>query len=1017
MLPAFALAAGLTLTLVSAKSCVAGEPNKPAGLVCKPDATGAIVTWLTSEPFAVGPKDTFETDFLREFGGEDGFRPAGITTEMNGKRLAWKVISSGKPIVKPSVIPIEDTKVFYLFTTITPKTSGKALLSCNYWSDVMVWFEGRKVISAPRKWRDTMANADAVVQLEKGKSYPVLVKLSSALQQAVLHVRFTEAGAEPVGQEERKRDPADADPGGGQAGGDVPGDDGVDAGEAPENRKLGRPIELTCSLPVPADQRALASYLVDAIDLRVENSFFLEPDRTSLLRVELSDGEQHDYDDPETAKEPRDRAVPPGLDSAMSAKAVIRTRDGKELAAFKLGKFNPHDLAGKPLTFSYRPKKSDVSPFFLVRVELEHDGAVACTLERKFYCLEGVKQLGEEISKRAEKFYKEKDENELYDDPDLAYLLLKLEQLKLLYDKEGNTYYFGDRALAIVLDAQRRVEIMEKRLHINPGPGLHEFVYISKVDDSAQPYLVYVPLSYQAMKGAPLIVYLHGYDPYLTKLNVGTDIIPEGLKALCEEHGYLLAAPFGRSNTDFQGIGEEDVMRVLGLVKQRYNVHSDRVFLLGYSMGGMGAYTIAGHYPDQWAGVISLAGRADFYMWRRVKPADVSPFKRWLIDLEFGNGHAENFRNVPVLAIQSENDYLIEPRQSPNFVKKLTGLGYDAKFIQLRGTEHRISWEVFSNDTVFQWMKDRRRPDAPQKVSLTTVTLKYNKAHWLTIDDFRKWGARAKIEAEMDAPNHVTVTESNVAAFTLDLPPKMIDAAKPLVVKVGEKEFKFDAPARVRPQKVVLEKAMPSGLRKTPQLCGPYKDIHNTRFLFVYGTQGDPVENKMIYQQAEAAVGEWRRFSGAVQLLEKEKDPLMVRDRDLEDEQREKCNLILIGTPRTNSVLKQIADKLPIKFDGDNGYVVGKHKISGPGLGMNMICPSPFNPSRYVAVKSGLHYGLQLSDNHKFDMLPDFIIYDQDLDREIPDQYDGVPNRYRCAGFLDKYWQLDDDLTWTQEER
>jgi len=1011
MLPAIALAAGLIFSsFIGLRSCVAGEQSKQASLVCKPDEIGSIVTWMVSEPFTVGPKDTFETDFLRDFGGEDAFRPAGITTEMNGKRLAWKVISSGKPVVKPSVVPIEDTKVFYLFTTITPQTGGKALLTCNYWSDVMIWMEGRKVISAARKWRDQMADTSAEVDLEKGESYPILVKISSALQQAALHLRFTvaDAGAAGQGNNGQKKDGEDPN-GGGDELGNAEGQMDV----APDHRQFGRPIDLICSLPVPADQRSLASYLPDAIDVTIDNYRFLEPDRTSLLYVGLADYEQHAYDDPAVAaKEPRDRAIPPGLDSTLSAKAVIRTRDGKELASFKLGKFDPGQLAGKPLSFSYRPKKSDVSPFFVVQVEIEHDGAVAGKFERRFYCLDGIKQLGEEISKRAERFYKEKNEEELYEDRDLAYLLLKLEQLKLLYDTEANTYYFGDRALTIVLDAQRRVEIMEKRLHINPGPGLHEFVYVSKVDDSAQPYLVYVPLSYQAMKGAPLIVYLHGYDPDLNKLN--WQLIPEGLKALCEQYGYLLAAPFGRSNTDFQGIGEEDVMHVLDLVRRQYNVHSDRIFLLGYSMGAMGAYTIGGHYPDQWAGLISLAGRADFYMWRRVKPADVQPFKRWLVDLEFANGYAENFRNVPVLALQGEYDSLVENKQSINFVKKLTGLGYEAQFIPVRDMDHWIASSVFSTDTVFKWMQDKRRPDAPQTVSLTTVTLKYNKAYWLTIDDFRKWGTRAKIEAKMDAPNHVAVTETNVAAFTLDLPAKMVDTAKPVVVKVGEKEFKFDAPAK-GPLKVVLDQAKPSALRKTPQLCGPFKDVHNSRFLFVYGTQGDPVENKMIYQQTAAAVDEWRRFTKAVQLLEKEKDPLMVRDRDLDDEQRDKCNLVLIGTPRTNSVLARIADKLPIKFDGNNGYIVGNRKITGPGLGMNMIYPSPFNPNRYVVVKSGLYYGLRLSDNHKFDMLPDFIIYDQDLDREIPDLYDGVPNRSRCAGFFDKYWQLDDDVTWTQD--
>ncbi len=50
--------------------------------------------------------------------------------------------------------------------------------------------------------------------------------------------------------------------------------------------------------------------------------------------------------------------------------------------------------------------------------------------------------------------------------------------------------------------------------------------------------------------------------------------------------------------------------------------------------------------------------------------------------------------------------------------------------------------------------------------------------------------------------------------------------------------------------------------------------------------------------------------------------------------------------------------------------------------------------------------------NHKFDLLPDYIIYGRSLDREISGH---SHNRSRCAGFFDKYWQLDEDLMWTQE--
>jgi len=94
--------------------------------------------------------------------------------------------------------------------------------------------------------------------------------------------------------------------------------------------------------------------------------------------------------------------------------------------------------------------------------------------------------------------------------------------------------------------------------------------------------------------------------------------------------------------------------------------------------------------------------------------------------------------------------------------------------------------------------------------------------------------------------------------------------------------------------------------------------------------------------------------------------------------------------------------------------VVGGKRFTGKNLGLNMIYPSPFAKGRYVVVKSGVYYGRNLSVNHKFDMLPDYIIYSKAIDREIGSYYDGMPNRSRCAGFFDNDWQLSKDLMWIQ---
>lgn len=941
-------AAALLCLMTAAGTAVAADE-----LHSRLDAEGAIRAWLISEPIDVPGQADVSVDLLAEYGGEADLKPTGLTTQLDGREIDWRVVFPTRPNARADTeIPYDNT-AYYFSTWLKPATTGNYTLTCLYWSDAVVWLDGEKIIDARRKWLRSVASHEAAVELHRDRRHHVLVKVTSLNSQAYGGIVLTDAA--------------------------------------------GMPADATAILPVGGGRADLLRYAPEAVDVRIDNYRFFEADRTARLIVHVSPFRQ----------------LPPVADAELRARARIETREGERVATENLGRITCDDLRAENLTFTWRPRRGDVSASYVVSIDLFDDKRKLGTADRTFYCPEGIHEMAKELGKQAERFWKERAREDIYGNRNLAYLGLKLEQYYLLAETERDASNYGQRALALVNEARERVELMEKRLEVRPTPGMHEFAYISPIDDSAQPYYIYVPRSYDPFEAAPLIVYLHGYNPDLNKIN--WQYISEGLKRLCEENGYLIVAPFGRSNTDFQGIGEQDVMHVLDLMldEHGFNIARDRVYLVGYSMGGMGAYTIASHSPDRWAGVVSLAGRASFYMWKDVEPDDLQPFKHWLIGLEYAAEMPENFRHVPVLALQGESDSLVKVAQSRRFIRTLTDLGYDAKFKPVPEQDHWIADTVFSDDAAFEWMARRRRPAAPRTVTFATWSLKYNRAYWLAIDDFRQWGKRALIEATVGEDNDIRVIQTNVAAFSLDLPHELIAADLPVTVSVADREFTFRPPFD-HPLHIVLEPARQTPLRKTPDLCGPIKDVHNKPFIFVYGTQGNPVENQPIYKKAKKALNEWRDFVNSAQVFEPGEDILLVRDRDLEDEQKKRCSLILFGTPRTNSVLAEIADRLPIQIKDEHTFGVGDTTLSGKDLGLNMIYPSPFADDRYVVIKTGTYYGDSLSVNHKFDMLPDYIIYDQSQDYDVPGYYDGKPNRSRCAGYFDKYWQLSDDLMWTQ---
>jgi hypothetical protein len=57
-----------------------------------------------------------------------------------------------------------------------------------------------------------------------------------------------------------------------------------------------------------------------------------------------------------------------------------------------------------------------------------------------------------------------------------------------------------------------------------------------------------------------------------------------------------------------------------------------------------------------------------------------------------------------------------------------------------------------------------------------------------------------------------------------------------------------------------------------------------------------------------------------------------------------------------------------------------------------------------------LLYGEHIGLNHKFDLLPDFLVYGPHADR------DGTgTNRFFCTGFFDGEWKLNEKTTWWEE--
>jgi poly(3-hydroxybutyrate) depolymerase len=201
--------------------------------------------------------------------------------------------------------------------------------------------------------------------------------------------------------------------------------------------------------------------------------------------------------------------------------------------------------------------------------------------------------------------------------------------------------------------------------------------YLLDTAGEVMPYRMYVPKGYNASRTYPLLVALHGLGGTEDSFFDGYD---RTLPPLAEQHGYIVVAPLGYRVDGSYGWGlgnapvdpvvrrlqdysEQDVMRVVDLVRQQYRIDSSRVYLAGHSMGAIGTWKIAPKYPDMWAAIGTFAGAGT--------PATL-----------------ERITHVPEFVVHGDADPTVSVAGSRAMVAKMKELGIEVQYIEVPGGNH-----------------------------------------------------------------------------------------------------------------------------------------------------------------------------------------------------------------------------------------------------------------------------------------------------------------------------------------
>lgn len=203
-------------------------------------------------------------------------------------------------------------------------------------------------------------------------------------------------------------------------------------------------------------------------------------------------------------------------------------------------------------------------------------------------------------------------------------------------------------------------------------------------------YLLYTPDGYEtSTESYPLVIWLHGGD------QGGSDIDKvksSGIPKLIEDgkqFPFLVFSPQNPSEELLYPI--EKVESALEEVISKYRVDRSRIYVVGFSRGGFGAWAMAEQFPEKFAAIVPIAGG--------------------------GNRHYLNRTNEKAAfwVFHGSNDDVIPLSDSVVLYERLKALKRNARLTVLEGVDHSgVEWAALNDAELWEWLLQQRLEVAPQ---------------------------------------------------------------------------------------------------------------------------------------------------------------------------------------------------------------------------------------------------------------------------------------------------------------
>jgi len=233
---------------------------------------------------------------------------------------------------------------------------------------------------------------------------------------------------------------------------------------------------------------------------------------------------------------------------------------------------------------------------------------------------------------------------------------------------------------------------------------------------------LWVPIQYDAKKSNPMIIFLHG------GISQKDFVSEEELLEYAQEciiwnrlkdENYIFLFPTGKMGyTWWEKEGMKNIQKQIRMLKQKYNIDDNRIFLTGISDGGSGTFHFALNQPDDFASFLPMIGMLGVGSIVNQEPVFVS-----------------NLQNSEIYATNTDKDGLYPAAQMRKIVEMIQSVGAKILYKEFWNLGHEVSF--LKEEVKFQinFIESQVRNPFSSNLYWETFDLDYGKCDWLEITE------------------------------------------------------------------------------------------------------------------------------------------------------------------------------------------------------------------------------------------------------------------------------------------